>query len=91
MLPSKKSQVFVYSYPCDMRRSFVSLSMIVKEELDVNPQSGDLFLFFNRNRDYVKMIWWDKTGYCMWAKKLARGFMHCRRSRRSSFRICRRS
>jgi transposase len=57
----------------DMRKSFSGLSGAVRAILKEDPLSGHAFLFFNRRRDYLKTLWWDRNGYCIYAKRLSRG------------------
>lgn len=57
----------------DMRRSFNGLSLFVQEHFKVASPDRHLFVFFNRKVDTVKMLYWDRNGYCLWAKRLERG------------------
>jgi transposase len=68
-------QVAVYAYmqPTDMRKSFDALSALVTYGLDRDPLSGDLFLFVSRNRKRAKVLLWDGTGLCVYAKRLEQG------------------
>ena len=56
-----------------MRRSFDALSACVRDQLESDPMSGSLFLFVNARRDRLKVIWWDKTGFCILYKRLEEG------------------
>jgi transposase len=56
-----------------MRKGFCGLSGLVKEHFDVDLFSGHLFVFFNRKRDYVKILAWDNDGLSIWSKRLERG------------------
>jgi transposase len=65
--------IFVYTDPTDMRKSFNGLSGLVKEHFQVDLFSGHLFVFFNRKRDYVKILMWDCDGLALWSKRLESG------------------
>ncbi|KAA1258939.1 IS66 Orf2 like protein [Rubripirellula obstinata] len=67
------SRIFVFTEPTDMRKSFNGLSGIVAEHFDVELLSGHLFLFFNRRRDCVKVLAWDRDGLAIWYKRLESG------------------
>lgn len=56
-----------------MRKSFDTLAALVIGVIEEDPQSGHLFLFVNRRRDRVKVLWWDRSGYCLLAKRLEHG------------------
>lgn len=67
------TRIFVYSQPTDMRKSFNGLSGLVAAHFDAPLLSGDLFLFFNRRRDCVKILAWDRDGLAIWYKRLEAG------------------
>ncbi len=73
LTPSSRVRVFACLEPMDMRKSFSGLSGAVRSILKQDPLNGHVFLFFNARRNYVKMLWWDRTGYCVVAKKLTKG------------------
>ena len=56
-------RIFIGSTPIDMRKSIDGLALLVQESLPVSPLSGSLFVFFNRARDKVKLLWWDRQGF----------------------------
>jgi len=56
-----------------MRKSFDGLIALVTHVLDEDPLSGSLFVFVNRRGTYVKALYWDRTGFCLFAKRLERG------------------
>lgn len=57
----------------DMRKSFNSLYSLVRDRLGEDPLSGHLFAFCNRRRDRLKILYWDRGGLCILAKRLERG------------------
>jgi transposase len=85
---SSATRIFIHSEPTDMRKGFCGLSGIVKEHFKVDLFEGHLFVFFNRRRDYVKILAWDKDGLAIWSKRLERGtFEKLARSDDSNFQI----
>lgn len=68
-------QVAVYAYgaPVDMRKGFDGLSALVSQGLGRDPLSGDCYLFTNRPRTRAKVLMWDGTGLCIYAKRLEQG------------------
>lgn len=69
-------RVFVARGPTDLRKSFDTLAAAVCEVIAEDPQSGHLFVFLNRACNRVKVLWWDRSGYCLLAKRLERGRFH---------------
>lgn len=57
----------------DMRKSINGLSIIVSDILDQDPFSGHIFAFCNRARKILKVLYWDKNGFCLWQKRLDKG------------------
>ena len=55
-------RVFVARGATDMRKSFDTLAALVCDVVDEDPQSGHLFVFVNRRRDRMKVLWWDRSG-----------------------------
>ena len=66
-------RVFALAKPADLRKGFEGLSALVRLELGRNPLSGDFFLFVNRSRHRAKVLLWDGTGLCIFAKRLEKG------------------
>ena len=71
--PIHQVQVFACLVPTDMRRSFDGLSGMVRQMLQQDPLSGALFLFRNRSRDRLKILYWDRDGLAIWYKRLEKG------------------
>jgi transposase len=71
MLPTSV-RILVCTVPQDMRRSFDTLAQVVREQLGEDPQSGALYLFVGKRPTRVKVLWWDRNGYCLLSKRLHR-------------------
>jgi len=67
------TQVWVACRPTDMSKGFNGLAALVKELLRSDPFSGHVFVFRGKRGDYVKMLHWDETGLCLFAKRLEKG------------------
>ena len=70
---TRRVRVLAYTAPTDMRRGFDGLSSMVSTCLGHDPLSGDLYLFVARNRKRAKVLLWDGTGLCLYAKRLEQG------------------
>lgn len=66
-------RIYVAAAPVDMRKSFDGLAAAAREVLREDPFSGHLFVFFNRASDLTKMLFWDRSGWCLVCKRLERG------------------
>lgn len=67
------TRILLVAGPTDMRKSFNGLQAIVTAELKKNALSGDLFVFSNRRRDLLKILYWDRSGFWVCAKRLEAG------------------
>jgi len=63
-------RIFVCTERQDMRRSFDALALVVRESLDLDPESGALFVFASKRSNRVKVLWFDHNGYCILYKRL---------------------
>lgn len=66
-------RVYICREPVDMRKSYDGLSGCVEQLLSADPLSGHLFVFFNRRATMVKILVWDRTGFCIYSKRLEQG------------------
>ncbi len=73
LLLSQHQQYFVYLGHTDMRKGFDTLCGLVRANMSLNPMSGDMFVFFNRNRTHIKILLWDRDGFAIYTKRLERG------------------
>ncbi len=70
---SPGTKVFLACRPVDLRNGFDGLAAKVKQMIGADPFSGHLFLFRGKRGDYLKALYWDGTGLCLFAKRLERG------------------
>lgn len=63
-------QVYICLRPVDFRKGINGLSALVEAELELNVFSEHLFVFVNRRRDKVKILYWEGSGFCLWMKRL---------------------
>jgi transposase len=66
-------RIFLCLNPIKMQFSFDTLMGLAQEIFNQDPLSGHLFLFFNRKRDRIKILFWDADGFCIWYKRLEVG------------------
>jgi transposase len=66
-------RVYLATKPADMRKSFDGLAALASGSLALDPLSGHLFVFVNKRRDRIKVLYWDRDGMAVWAKRLERG------------------
>ena len=72
ILDWSRIRVFVKPGSTDMRKQINGLSLIVTEQLHQDLFEGHLYLFCNKQRRLLKIIYWDKNGFCLWLKRLER-------------------
>lgn len=70
---STRVRIFAATEPIDFRKGFDGLVQVVRERFGEDPFAGDLFCFFNRRRDRVKVLVWDRNGFWLHYKRLERG------------------
>lgn len=78
MHPFGSTRIFLYDQPVDMRKSFEGLGLLVDLSYPEKLLSGSLFLFLNRSRTFIKILYWDGDGFAIWYKRLESGtFSRC--------------
>ena len=67
------TKVFLACRPVDLRNGFDGLAAKAKQVIGADPFSGHLFLFRGKRGDYLKALYWDGSGLCLFAKRLEKG------------------
>ena len=63
-------QVYLCREPIDFRKAISGLSVLVEQELGFNPFASALYVFINRQRNKIKVLYWHRNGFCLWLKRL---------------------
>jgi transposase len=71
--PEGRIRVFLYGQPVDMRKSYDGLYALARNGLKQDPLSGHLFAFINRRATQIKILYFDRSGWALWAKRLEAG------------------
>jgi len=66
------AEVFVHREPVDFRKQINGLTVLVQESMELNVMRQALFVFTNRRCNRIKVLYWDRTGFCLWLKRLER-------------------
>ncbi len=69
-------RIFLATQPVDGRKGVDSLMAMVRSSLLQDPLNGHLYVFFSKRCDRVRVVYWDRTGFAMWTKRLERGRFH---------------
>lgn len=86
-LSSSGMQIYLAIGNTDMRKSINGLSILVQENMELDPFSGHLFVFSNRRRNIIKILYWDRNGFCLWHKRLEKQYFRWPESRAEILRI----
>jgi len=73
MLFSFNESIWLYPKPIDFRKQIDGIVMLIADHLQLNPTSGQLFLFRNRQANKIKMLWWDRNGFWLCYKRFEKG------------------
>lgn len=76
MLTAARTNVYLAIGSTDMRKSINGLSILVEDDLNMDPFSGSLFVFCNRRRTIIKVLYWERSGFCIWMKRLEKQLFH---------------
>jgi len=63
-------KIYLHREPVDFRKSINGLMIIVEQDMSLSPFSQAVFVFCNKARDKLKVLYWDQTGFCLWYKRL---------------------
>ena len=80
-------RIWLYTPPADMRKSFNGLSALVKTQMEEDPLSGHLYVFINRKRTQCTVLYFDRSGYSLWSKRLDQGQFHAHSGERIKHRL----
>ena len=70
MRPGDDVEVLLCTEPVDFRKAINGLSILIEQELALDPFAPRIFAFTNRKRDRIKLLYWDRTGFVLWQKRL---------------------
>ena len=70
ILDWSKVKIFIKPGMTDFRKQINGLSIMVEEDCHMNALDGSLYLFCNRARNRLKILYWDRNGFCLWLKRL---------------------
>ena len=70
LIPAPNLRVYIATGNTDMRKAINGLSILVESRMELDPFSGQIFVFSNRRRNMIKILYWDENGFCLWQKRL---------------------
>lgn len=72
MIPETSLNIYLYHEPVDMRKQIDGLAILAEQVMGLDPFANNLFVFCNRQRDKLKVLYWDRNGFCLCYKRLER-------------------
>ena len=76
LLPNLDVDIWLYNQPVDMRKQFDGLAALAQTKLKQRVTDGALFVFINRRRTQIKVLYYSNGGLCLWSKRLEKGTFH---------------
>ncbi len=70
LTPGPNLRVYIAIGSTDMRKAINGLSILVESQMELDPLSGHIFVFSNKRRNMIKILYWDHNGFCLWQKRL---------------------
>ena len=78
---------YLYDQPTDMRKSFDSLSGIVRNQLHRDPMSGEVYVFINKQRNRIKLLHWEAGGFVLYYKRLEKGLFELPKAKANTLAV----
>ena len=72
LIPEPNLKVYIATGSTDMRKAINGLSILVESRMELDPFSGHIFVFSNKRRNMIKVLYWEHNGFCLWQKRLER-------------------
>ena len=76
LFPESQVRIWLCTQPTDMRKSYDGLAAAVRQQLGEDRLSGALYVFINRRATQMKILYFDRSGYCIWSQRLEQGRFH---------------
>lgn len=73
LIPIESAKIFIQQTPVDMRKSIDGLTALIVDNFSEQPQSSSIFIFYNKHRNKIKAVYWDKNGFVLHYKRLDKG------------------
>ena len=70
------AEVYLHREPVDFRKQINGLAVLVQTSMQLDVMGEALFVFSNRRRDRIKILYWDRSGFCLWLKRLEQDRFH---------------
>lgn len=71
-MPDPNAKIWLYTQPTDMRKSYTGLLGLIKQQIKESPLIG-YFVFINRRKTQMKILYFETSGHCIWCKRLSQG------------------